>query len=64
MLLRADKMLEAIVIFLAGLVCGIVAGRVHFRQQQNKIKFYESYIHRRLQDVLPRATGDLGPVRR
>ena len=58
-LLRADKMMEAIVIFLGGLLCGILAGRVYLRQQRKKIKFYESYIHRRLQDALPRATNDL-----
>lgn len=58
-LLRADKMLDAILLFLAGLVCGIAAGRGHLREQRNKIKFYESYIHRRLQDAVPRATKDL-----
>lgn len=57
-------MLYAIVIFLAGLVCGIIAGRVHFKQQQNKIEFYESYIHRRLEDALPLNTRDLGSARR
>lgn len=57
-------MLEAIVIFLAGLVCGIIAGRVYFKQQQNKIKVYESYIHRRLEAALPNSTRDLGSVSR
>ncbi len=52
-------MLEAIVIFLAGLFCGIVVGRVHLTQQRNKIKFYESYIHRRLQDAVPLVAKDL-----
>jgi len=52
-------MLEAIVIFLAGLVCGIIAGRINFRQQRKKIEFYESYIHRRLHDSMPHATNDL-----
>jgi hypothetical protein len=52
-------MLDAILIFLAGLVCGIFAGRGHLREQRNKIKFYELYIHRRLQDAVPRATKDL-----
>lgn len=52
-------MLDAILLFLAGLVCGIAAGRGHLREQRNKIKFYESYIHRRLQDAVPRATKDL-----
>lgn len=59
MLLRADKMLEAIVIFVAGLLCGIVAGRFHLRRQRKKIKFYESYIHGRLRDALPGPTKDL-----
>jgi len=57
--LRADKMLDAILIFLAGLLCGIVAGRLHLRQQRNKIKFYESYIHRRLQDAAPLVAKDV-----
>jgi uncharacterized membrane protein YciS (DUF1049 family) len=63
MLLRADKMLEAMVVFLAGFACGIIAGRVYFKQQ-TKIKFYELYIHRRLKDTLPQTTRDLGPARR
>ncbi len=63
MLLRADKMLDAIMLFLAGLVCGIVVGRGHLREQRNKIKLYESYIHRRLQDAVPRATKDRGSAR-
>jgi hypothetical protein len=52
-------MLDAILIFLAGLLCGIVAGRLHLRQQRNKIKFYESYIHRRLQDAAPLVAKDV-----
>jgi len=46
------KMLNAIAIFLAGLICGIVIGAVYVRQQRKKIKFYESYIHRRLEESI------------
>ena len=45
-------MLNAIAIFLAGLICGIVIGAVYVRQQRKKIKFYESYIHRRLEESI------------
>jgi hypothetical protein len=54
-------MLDAIGIFLFGLLCGIVAGRVHVRYQRKKIKFYESYIHRRLEENVPRATEQVKP---
>jgi hypothetical protein len=52
-------MVDAITIFLVGLLCGIVAGGVHFRHQRKKIKFYESYIHQRLEEALPRAVDIL-----
>ena len=51
--------MDAITIFLVGIFCGIVAGGVHFRQQRKKIKFYESYIHQRLEEALPRAVEKL-----
>jgi hypothetical protein len=51
-----EKMLDAIAIFLIGLLCGIVAGRTHVSYQRKKIKFYESYIHRRLEENVPRAS--------
>lgn len=46
-------MLSSIIIFVIGLICGIAAGRAHLRLQRNKIKLYESYIHRRLEETLP-----------
>ena len=52
-------MLDAIAIFLVGLICGIAAGGVHLRQQRKKIKFYESYIHQRLEETVPRAAENL-----
>ena len=52
-------MLDAIAIFLIGLLCGIAAGRAHVRYQRKKIKFYESYIHQRLEEKIPRATGQV-----
>jgi hypothetical protein len=52
-------MLDAITIFLGGLICGIVAGGAQLRQQRNKIKFYESYIHLRLEETAPHITERL-----
>jgi hypothetical protein len=54
-------MLDAIAIFLIGLICGIAAGGVHLRQQRKKIKFYETYIHRRLEETALRVRDDLRP---
>ena len=45
-------MLNSIAVFFAGLICGIIIGAVYVRQQRKKIKFYESYIHRRLEESI------------
>jgi hypothetical protein len=54
-------MLDAIAIFLAGLLCGVVVGGVHLRRQRKKIKFYESYIHRRLEESMSQAKDCVRP---
>jgi hypothetical protein len=52
-------MFDTVTIFLVELVCGIVVDGAHFSQQRKKIKFYESYIHQRLEEALPRAVEKL-----
>jgi uncharacterized membrane-anchored protein YitT (DUF2179 family) len=54
-------MLNSIATFLAGLICGIVIGAVYMRHQRKKIKFYESYIHRRLEESISQLRDRIMP---
>lgn len=42
-----------IFIFVVGLICGVVVTRTHLALERKKIKLYETYIHRRLDESLP-----------
>lgn len=46
-------MVEAVVIFVIGLICGIAACYIRLRLMKKKVKMYESYIHRRLGETVP-----------
>lgn len=52
-------MLDTIIVFVTGLMCGLTLGVVNRRLQQKKIKFYETYIYRRLRESVPRVGDDL-----
>ena len=53
--------MDAIAIFFAGLLCGIVFGGVYKRHQREKIKFYELYIHRRLGESMSQLRDRIVP---
>ena len=46
-------MVEAVIIFVIGLICGIAAWHIRFRLMRRKMRMYESYIHRRLGENVP-----------
>jgi len=46
-------MLNLIFMFVVGLICGIAITYTHLALERKKIKFYESYIHRRLEETVP-----------
>lgn len=46
-------MIEGVLTFLMGLACGIVVGYLRLRSMKKKVKLYESYIERRLGEVVP-----------
>lgn len=46
-------MVEGVLIFLMGLVCGIAACHLRLRGMKKKVRLYESYIERRLGEVVP-----------
>lgn len=50
-------MLNFIFIFVVGLVCGIAVTHTHLALERKKIRFYETYIHQRLDDNLPYLRG-------
>ncbi len=58
---ETGKMLNSIAVFFAGLICGIIIGAVYMRQQRKKIKFYESYIHRRLEESISQLRDRIMP---
>jgi hypothetical protein len=44
---------EVAIIFVIGLLCGILASQLRLRRMRIKVRLYESYIHRRLGETLP-----------
>lgn len=52
-------MVRLIFTFATGFVAGIAATLSHVRILRGKVRFYESYIHRRLEDSVPHLTEHL-----
>lgn len=46
-------MIQALVIFAVGVLCGIAASRLRLRLMKKKVRLYECYIQRRLEGTGP-----------
>lgn len=46
-------MLELMIIFVIGVICGILAGQLRVKLMRKKVRLYESYIYHRLGETVP-----------